>query len=655
MHPVQLDPAYMKQILRHAKYYHVDSFEICGECHNPYGGLDGLITYSNFPDISSKLDHVRIEENQRNLNAIIDMAHQSDRPVYYWHREIMIPPGLTDAIPELLDENHEFNLLGDAFTKLIIWKINTALAVVPALDGLVLTLTEADYSVIHNSNPNRYPPAEVVSHIVGTFCKALGSHNKRLILRSFGSIAQDYEDILSGAAKVAENCSFEIETKITPYDFVPFLPPNPFLRKIPGTTMGAECDCLGEFLGAGYLPAANVERIVAYVREGQEKGADRFALRLDRIANNIFDSGYEINLYAYHRAIADPSVTAETIWKEWAEQNNWPDEMTAITRQGIRAVEKINFIDGNVMFHMFPLDPDWKWIKAGGIASLFKENVPLQWQSGIWSILSGNTTPATRSLIVQEKDEAIQLIDEQLAQFPAEGFDAARREWTTAREVAQIYRAFCRCVCAYFQCLENEEETPTELFQTLENEKPLFTRFLSEEELAATTCVNPQGEAIDHHAMSPRDNPLKNVYAKPMWAIINQLTIEYAAELKSRKRADGAIDQICFGALTDEWRIRRYMHASHSAIHNGRPSRVIANRVFPNGYLEFELQTGSKLIMEVDPSSAEAMKITINGQSKIVDIGNGTIEIPTSECDAALIRLEKSGADYPRVYSLVST
>lgn len=81
--------------------------------------------------------------------------------------------------------------------------------------------------------------------------------------------------------------------------------------------------------------------------------------------------------------------------------------MTEITKQGIKAVEKINFIDGNVMFHMFPLDPDMKWIKAGGIFALFKENVPLKWQSGIWSILSENNTPASRN-ILQEKDEAIQ-------------------------------------------------------------------------------------------------------------------------------------------------------------------------------------------------------------------------------------------------------
>ena len=669
MHPVKPDVEYMKRIVREAERYRVDSFEICGECHNPYGGLDGLTPYSDFPDVSAILDHTRIEKNQTDLNTIIDIAHKSGRPVYYWHREVMVPSRLIQVMPRLLDKNGEFDLLGDSFTALMKLKIDEAFKAVPELDGLVLTLTEADYSVIHNSNPDRYPPEAVVACIAKTFSNELARRGKRFILRSFGSIAQDYEDILSGAALAAKTSTFEIETKITPYDFDPFLPPNPFLRKIHGTTMGAECDCLGEFLGAGYLPAANVEQIVEYVREAQSKNADRFSLRLDRIANTIFDSSYEINLYAYHRAIEDPTVTADAIWKEWAKKH-WPDcpwEMTEITAQGIRAVEKINFIDGNVMFHMFPLDPDMKWIKAGGIFSLFKENVPLKWQSGIWSILSGNNTPVSRGHILIEKDEAVQIATEQLEKLkilenrlPPDQFKQALKEWDTALQVARFYRAFCRCVCAYFDDMEVGRESPSSLFETLEKEKPLFARFLSDEELMAATCDKPQSDAIDHHAMSPRNNPLKNVYAFPVWVIINELVNEYDAEWNSRSKEPRVIDQICFGALTDEWRIRRYMHASHSHLHNGRPARVIANRVFPNGYIEFELKAPPtprvRLILEADPQSARSLKITTNGQSQIICLANGQIEIPieTEGKETFHIRLEKAGSDYPRVYLMAA-
>ena len=43
MHPTPLNVDYIRQLVEKAKEYTVDSFEICGQCHTPYGGLDGLI------------------------------------------------------------------------------------------------------------------------------------------------------------------------------------------------------------------------------------------------------------------------------------------------------------------------------------------------------------------------------------------------------------------------------------------------------------------------------------------------------------------------------------------------------------------------------------------------------------------------------------
>ena len=48
MHPTPLDPDYVKKLVAKAREYTVDSFEICGQCHTPYGGLDGLINYREY-------------------------------------------------------------------------------------------------------------------------------------------------------------------------------------------------------------------------------------------------------------------------------------------------------------------------------------------------------------------------------------------------------------------------------------------------------------------------------------------------------------------------------------------------------------------------------------------------------------------------------
>ena len=262
MHPTDFDPDYMKQVVKNTAGYRVDSFEICGPCHKLAGGLDSFLLYEDYPTAAAGINRAEILANREKFNRIIESAHSIKRPVYLWHREVMVPNGLLDDLPELLDANGEFDLLGEAFTKLLRYKLAKCFEAVPGLDGVVLTLTEAHYSVIHNSNKDRFPADKVVAHIVRVFADDLAARGKRFILRSFGSIAEDYEEILAGATIAAQKSAFEIETKITPYDFDPFLSNNPFMRRVPGTTMSAECDCLGEVLGAGCLPSETVEKIV---------------------------------------------------------------------------------------------------------------------------------------------------------------------------------------------------------------------------------------------------------------------------------------------------------------------------------------------------------------------------------------------------------
>ena len=318
MHPTMIDPGYMKRIVREAERYDADSFEICGAFGSPAGGLNGLLLFEPYPHAAAKCDTARVRKTRADLSEIVSLAKASGRPLYLWHREIMMPAGMLEDRPSLLDPDGEFDLLGRDFEDFLRYKIDNAFRVVPDLAGIVLTLTEADYSVIHNSRPDRYPPDAVVEKIVRLFAEEHRKRGKTFILRSFGSVAPDYEDILRGARAAAKDYEFEIETKITPYDFSPFLPVNPFLKRQEGTRLAAECDGLGEYLGAGYLPAANVDCIARYVAEGRAAGVSRYAIRLDRIGNNIFEFAVltdfcagEKNAVFHHRSFFDDNVTRD--------------------------------------------------------------------------------------------------------------------------------------------------------------------------------------------------------------------------------------------------------------------------------------------------------------------------------------------------------
>ncbi len=654
MHPTDLDVEYMGKVAARAANYQVDSFEICAACHSPLGGLDGLVLYEDYPQTAAAVDREAIVANRQRLKEILDIAHEGGRPVYYWHREVTVAPGLLEAMPGLLDENGEFDLLGPAFSGLLCYKITKAFEAVPELDGVVLTLTEADYSVIHNSNADKYPPDKVVAHIVGIFAGELKRLGKRFILRSFGSIAQDYEDILAGAALAALTHDFEVETKITPYDFDPFLPVNPFLRRVPGTTMSAECDCLGEFLGAGYLPSENVRNIVKYVRTGQAAGVDRFTIRLDRVGNNIFDN-YEINLFAYHQAIEDRQATADSIRGKWSEAHYPEGFEQLLLEQGIQGFEfvaRTNFIDGNVIFHQYPPGHDMKWLKAGGIFGVFRNDADLHMLTGIWSILAERATPGRRAILA-EKARAVAIAEEQFERVGTlDGFAYLKRLWGNAVIASRSIEAFVKCVCAYFDDMEAGLKDAPNLSREVSAARDLLNSMLPEGERRTELQKKAFNNGMDH-GLFGTVKPIEEVYPKPMLSLCSLLLEEYRAEYYARSKYPKALDLVIAGGITDEYRIGRYMHASHSTLKNGVPMRWAGNRVFPNGFIEFELERPGRgyILIVGEAPCVTAILDGVKHECRFDEEGRFRLPVPEGSGKLKL-RLEKSGDVYPEIQAV---
>ena len=671
MHPTPLNVEYMKKVVANAPRYRVDSFEICAKCHSNLGGLDGLTDYTGFPVTGQRFDTEGVVQNRKVLKEILALAHSINKPVYYWHREAMVPDGLLEDRPGLLDSDGEFDLLGEEYANLLRHKIDSSFTNVPELDGLVLTLTEATYSVIHNSNMEKYPPKKVVAHIVEIFASELAKRGKRFVLRSFGSIAQDYEDIIDGAREVAKKYSFEIETKITPYDFDPFLPVNPFLHTVPGATLGAECDCLGEFLGAGVMPAENVENIVQYVRAGQAAGVNRYAIRIDRVGNNVFDR-YEINLYAYARAIDDPTVTAEDIRREYLEKTapaSAREVFDHIGREGFRMISKNYFIDGHVIFHTFPVRNDLKYLKAAYIFAVFKNGVSLKNGRGVWSILAEKDTPG-RAAILAEKDEAVAIAERCKAMLDAlpvepgyeKEYEWRKKLWSNAVQVTRGLREFIRCIIAYFDDMEKGDPDCTGLkkvgaearavLQSIadnnlegDNEKPKF--------------VN--GMDSSRNLFKPLTS-MDDIYLRRFFNVSQLLVEEYGCEFAARQEfGKESVDCIICGSLLDEWRVARYMHSAHSDTVNGYQFRWAGNTVFPNGTLEMELAApaaGGEVVIYGDISETDKFICSIDGsprkQYSFDADGVCRIALAGGKEKITVVLAKAPGVYYPRFRAVVT-
>ena len=672
MHPVKPDAEYMRAVIAAAAQYHVDSFEICGDVHGSGGGMDGAIRFRDYPAATSALDLRSVTETIASLRAVLKLAHDSGRPVYYWHREVMVPRAVVERIPGLLDENGEFDLLGDAYPQLVRSKLAEFFDNVPEMDGIVLTLTESDYSVIHNSDPRRYPPRAVVRKLVSTFAEELHRRKKRFILRSFGSIAQDYEDILAGVDLLPLATSLEIETKITPYDFSPFLPFNPYLRHSGRCALSAEYDSIGEFLGAGYLPAPDPARVIDSVTYARRQGVERHVIRIDRIGHATFTSPQAVNLLAFDRAILDPNVTAEAVWKQWAAAH-WPDcadRMTAVMQRGIAMVKKTHFIDGHVIFHAFPIQPELKWIQACGILSVFAPNRSLDVHRDMWGILPDRTSP-DRTALRREKDEAVALADEGLAdverlrgQLAASDYETAHAAWQRATVVTRAVRAWCRCIAAYFDDMEQQRAGHPTLDAAITAAR---AELHVPADVASVASAEPGSQAAADHEYGdgePLEDSIEAAYVRPLAQQLPLLQSQYEAEFRERAQwrgRPGVFDFVVCGGFLDDIRVNRSMHASHARLWNGRPARFAGNRVFPNGYMKVSLALppgrSARLVLQGDAGAARRFSLTIDGRmsgAEFSSAGEYGCEIKGAESGlgSVEVRVRKLGSIYPAIFGL---
>lgn len=610
MHPTELDPAYMARVAAKAvEYGGVDSFEVCGTCHSGMGGMDGLLLMEPYPTAAARRNPAAVRKIRADLKGCIAAAHKVGKKLYYWHREGYLPDGILEDIPGLKDADGEIDLLGDTFASYLRWKVRAAFDAVPELDGFVLTLTEADFSVVHNSNAERYPPPKVVEKIVRIFCEEHERRGKRFVLRSFGSVAKDYEDIIAGGVAAAKDHRFEIETKATPYDFSPFLPDNPFLKREPGTTLGVECDCIGEFLGAGYPPCAQVDTIYRYVKNARKASADRYVIRIDRIGNSIFDSAQEVNLYAYMRFIADPAATPEAVKADWARRR-WPKcekEMIRLSDMSYEMVTKMEFVDGNVAFHQHPVAPSFKFLKAGGMFSVMRDNSDLHVGKQLWGIKNWENTPGRVSLLA-EKDRSVGLADEGMkllgsvrGRLDAAEYVRQKRAWDIAVKATRATRAFFRCAAAYFDDMDSGRAEPRRLAQEV---------LAADEEISAMMNDPSSGvEGLNVRHSEAVGQDLDRVYFIPLRWLCREFLNEYMAEANVRTRLKARRDVIDFvvpGGIYDDNRIDRQMHGAYPELVGGEPVRWVGNSIFPNGtiHVEFKDVPGAHVEVILSPKGA---------------------------------------------------
>ena len=655
MHPTPLDVAYFRRVAEAAEGAAIGAFEICGDCHGTQSGLDGLYGYDEYASVLSEEERAVIGENRRRLNQISEICQQAGKDLLFWHREAVVPPMLAQLLPGLLDENGEFNFFGGTYAQLIERKINGALAACPGISGLVLTLTEAQYAVIHPSNPERYPGEKVVEHVSLLFAETLAKHGKSFVLRSFGSTPEDYATLLAGAERAARKIPFEIETKVTPYDFIPFFRENPFLRPTPGCTLSVEFDGLGEFLGAGYFPAAGIEDLLHRIEQAREAGAERFAMRFDRTGHCLLDQSYAAKLPVFEAAVHDGPEAGRAAYTKWLEAQvpGRAEDLRALLATGWEATLKTLYAGGNVICHTNPVAPLLKWIKAGGFFGVLHGSGDLSKLSLIWSILADR--PAlSREQLLAEKAAAVdqvaggrQQLEALREALPPALLAKLDREWRNLETLAPAMQTFVS-FCAEALCgLEVGEDRSARLAARLKHYRDRFAP--GESHAPAATSGT-----IEHDLFASATAPVEEAWLRPLASIMQQLLDEYSMERELRRKLaaePGVFDFMVPGGIADDWRIGRPMHASHAFVIDGVLARAVGNALFPDGFVDLYLNRPLKeaeiRIRTLGPGSP---MVEFGGQSRSVQkLEDGLFGVslpPRSPSDAETpVRIRRGTAD----------
>ncbi len=218
-------------------------------------------------------------------------------------------------------------------------------AVLPGLDGLVLTCAETDFLVYHDarlqSGSSRAARTTRLARALHEHCRR---HGQQLALRDFVYRRAEVTDMAQAIADCPRD--MVVMTKSVPHDWHPFYPPNPLLGAVGGREQWMELDFGHEYEGQHLYPYAEVEANLVRLRHGHARGVRTFVARLDRAVEFRGVSALHcpwgrLELLTLQRFAQNPAVAAEAIWHEW-ESTQFPAARRAV-ELSTRAVQMLLF------------------------------------------------------------------------------------------------------------------------------------------------------------------------------------------------------------------------------------------------------------------------------------------------------------------------
>ena len=394
--------------------------------------------------VHSVSDFIGNAERLREIRQATLAARQKEMTVFVWTRELQdIPAGTRVS----LEDSDVWNALHERYRKL-----NTAL---PGIDGLVLSLEEADVSLFDTkvvvSTVDRSARLTKLIDETHSICSEL---DWDLWVRVFADRPEDLEWVIKGISDA--NPAVGVLIPIVPYEWHPTGPFHPALGKFAGRRQIVEFDLGNRNFGRSLVPYCYPDRIRDQLIYAREKGVVGAVARVDCGRDHCLGSPCGVNLVAFSRYLRQPDASIDLVWSDYLSDSFGSRDYKQL-RDCLEPtkdiVEHVFLSQGSLFLSDESRIPD----PAGAAARLADRGLAI-WDPSYRATerkLRTITSKVAQSLIL-EKDEAVarclearSTLERARASIPVSVYILLSSQLSILEDAARFWRDLGYAYCAY--------------------------------------------------------------------------------------------------------------------------------------------------------------------------------------------------------------
>jgi len=366
------------------------------------------------------LEHPNLAED---INEITKYAHTRGLKVDIWTHEL---EGITDD----MRSDGEVNLDDGRVWEFVAAKYRRLFSICPDIDGLVLTLHETQVKLWDSDVRSALSPAERVTKLIDTLdevCRPLG---KALFVRTFAYEPVQLQYLVDGIR--ASKADVTAMTKCVPHDWQPYYPNNPAIGMFAPKKQIVEFDLGYEFLGLSRIPYIDIRQLHQRLRYGLGKGISGAVLRTERLKWRAVDTPNQANIDVFTRVLTDPGLDVTRLYKAWLSERYPAEAVPHLYAAFMRTFDIVNqgyFVLGFWVTN-HSLLPDY-----GYATRSLTGRTTAKWDPAAKATEQDlfHPTNSTVRRISAQKDEALRLVDQSLADIEKARPHLAQRDYEELR------------------------------------------------------------------------------------------------------------------------------------------------------------------------------------------------------------------------------